>query len=109
MVVDAWLGGSRYADIFTRLPAVQRSSRTPTADFWLRGSFGADNWSEEYDKFLDFVTSVLERFLPWLLHACKLLARHIDGPAAEVDWEGLQATVEARVLASEIGDAPPSV
>jgi hypothetical protein len=98
----------RYAEIFAGLPAVRRSSRSPSVDIWLRGKLSeADNWSDEYDKFLDFISSVLERFLPWLLHGCALLASYTEGPAAEIDWNGTRSKIAARVAASEIGDSRP--
>ena len=87
-IVEHWLSGKSYAEIFLGLPAVQRSSRKQPADIWMRGASDADDWSEEFDKFLDFMTSVIERYLPWLLHACTLLAPYAEGNAMSVDWPG---------------------
>jgi hypothetical protein len=110
IVIEAWLSGMRYAEIFAKLPAVRRSSRSPKVDIWLRGkSPEADNWSDEYDKFLDFITSVLERFLPWLLHGCALLSRHTGSPAAEIDWDAARSMIANRVAASEIGAVHPDL
>ena len=108
MVVEGWLLGMRCTEIFAGLPAVRRSSRSPKVDIWLReGLSEADNWSDEYDKFLDFVSSVLERFLPWLLHGCALLTPYTGGPAVEIDWDGTRSAIAARIVASEIGDGRP--
>ena len=101
-VIGKWLSGEKYADIFVGLPAVGRSSRKPSVEIWISGE-PAETWSEEYDKFLDFLSSVFERFLPWLLYACSLLARHAGSPASMVDWKMLRARVSDRAARSELG------
>lgn len=103
-LIEGWLANKTYVDLFLELPAVQRSSRNPRADAWSRGSTGEENWSEEFDKFLDFVAAVVERFLPWLLHACVQLASHAGGNATHIDWETLKVRVDARTAQSDIGE-----
>lgn len=105
-VIGRWMAGDRYADIFADLPAIKRSKRTPSVEAWLRGGGVTDTWADDYDKFVDFVMVVLDRFLPWLVYGCTLLARHAGPNAEAIDWEHLGRLVAERAGASELGYQP---
>ena len=74
----------------------------------MAGAVGQENWSEEFDKFLDFMISVLERFLPWLLSACELLAPYVEGNASDIAWSSIRTLVQERVARSDFESQIPT-
>ena len=95
-VLRRWLDGVSYPEIFSSLPGAIRSSRGSRVGEWISGRTASEDWSDEYDKFLDFVMNVLEQYLPWLLFGCKLLAPYAHS-VSTVNWSALQVTLEERV------------
>ncbi len=94
LITGAWLAGSTTEHIFGILPNNRSSSRKPRVNEWLGGLAPAPNWDEEFDRFIDFVQSVLSGFLPWLLGACGTLDRHLGHPGAGIDWDALAKRFE---------------
>jgi helicase len=85
-VFASWIAGKPQEYIFASLPYVQRSSRKPKIAEWLDGSISAANWDAEFDKFVDFIATVCQVFLPWLMRACRRLHEHAGGWSTQVDW-----------------------
>lgn len=94
LVIRDWLAALPVERIFVRLPNVLKSSRKPGLDVWISGEVRAPNWDLEFDKFTDFIGSVIRGFTPWLLRACETLSEHVGGESSEVDWVALAERVE---------------
>jgi hypothetical protein len=65
--------------IFQSLPSVSGARTQITIEEWLSGNTASSLWDGRYDKFADFVSTVLETYLPWVLRAFAVLA-HFTGP-----------------------------
>jgi helicase len=85
-LIELWLQGTSRESIFASLPYVQRSSIKPRIEDWLKGSKGNSGWDPVYDNFTDFISSVVEGFLPWLMRSCRRLGPHVGGWAEKVEW-----------------------
>jgi len=85
-LIDLWLKGTSREKIFASLPYVQRSSIKPGIEEWLKGSKANSGWDAVYDNFTDFIRTVVEVFLPWLLRSCRRLSPHVGGWADKVQW-----------------------
>jgi helicase len=96
-VLDSWLGGTSLQYIFTDLPYVLRSKRTPRIQAWLSGASNAAAWNAEYDKFVDFIRAVFGDFLPWLMRACGRLSMSTGGWATQIPWGQWADELERRV------------
>jgi hypothetical protein len=83
-VIEQWLSGYPQEYLFLSLPYVQRSKRNPSVQAWETGQ--KSNWDDEFDKFVEFLYSVLVSYLPWILRACGIMAKVIDGWSKEIDW-----------------------
>ena len=95
MVLELWLTGHSYEQIFAQLPSNQRSSRQPKLNDWLAGSAEESTWIEEFAKFYDFMSSCVEFFLPWLLRAARYLDES-DGDSV-LPWSAWARYVELGV------------
>lgn len=85
-VLDLWLKRTSREKIFASLPYVQRSSIKPPIEEWIKGWNQTSKWDAEFDKFTDFIGSVIEGFLPWLMRSCHRLCPHVGGWAIAVPW-----------------------
>jgi len=86
-IIRLLLNGATAEDIFATLPAVRASSIEPRVDRWLVGDADAQKWDEEFDKFAEFVKTVLRDFLPWTLRSCARLKSFAGGWADTVEWD----------------------
>ena len=77
-VIEAWLSGRPLMKIFSELPYVRRSRRTVPVNAWLEGTDDSSSWEDEYDHFSDFVSQVLQAFLPWVCRGAALLSEQHD-------------------------------
>ncbi len=100
LITEAWLAGVDIEKIFASLPNIRSSSRKPKIEEWINGRTPALNWDAEFDKFADFIHTVLLNFLPWLLAACGMLSKHLDETGIEVDWEALAKRFEDKERSS---------
>jgi helicase len=85
-LIELWLQGTSREGMFASLPYVQRSSIKPAIEDWLRGSKGNSGWDPVYDNFTDFISSVVEGFLPWLMRSCRRLSSYVGGWAEMAEW-----------------------
>jgi helicase len=108
-VISAWLNNIPREQSFAALPRVRRSARRPRVEAWLEGSTEAANWDEDFDKYVDFVSSVIEGFLPWLLRTCSRLSEFGSSGARELPWVELASLFEptAVIDESEMGEQEP--
>jgi len=95
-VIRRWIEGTPVEDMFTALPIVRRSSRRPPVEQWRSGEAVGPAWDEELDKFVEFVTTVVSNFLPWLFRACATLSAVIGGWGADIPWSEWADLVEQR-------------
>lgn len=86
-----WISGETRDVIFAGLPSKRRSRRNPPVDVWLSGN--SDEWSREFDRFCDFMDRCVERFLPWVLNACRVISE-VDGRLSEIPWSEWSDFVE---------------
>jgi len=85
-LLDLWAKGTSREEIFASLPYVLRSSIKPRIQEWLRGSKDISGWDVVFDNFTDFISSVVEGFLPWLMRSCGRLSPHVGGWADKAQW-----------------------
>ena len=85
-LIQGWLRGVPLEDIFANLQSSRKSKVNPRIDVWREGVADLTDWDARFDKFMDFVSSVLENFLPWLLSACELLSPIVNEPLAALPW-----------------------
>lgn len=94
-VTASWLRGTSEETIFVELPSVRLSKRTPRIDAWLAGQDGAADWNSTFDKFMDFISSVYESYLPWLIRACSSLSiLFVEEWVFWINWSHLAEMVE---------------
>jgi len=89
LVITCWLAGEQPIDIFAKLPSVAKSTRKPPFKEWLAGLTEPTSWDDQFDKFCDFLGTVLFEFVPWLLRACDLLYPHLEKKPEFVEWGAL--------------------
>jgi helicase len=75
-VISAWLAGDPLQQIFALLPYAQKSRRPPKVEVWLAGLEEPTSWDNEFDKFQDFISAVLQSFFPWVCRAAEALKEH---------------------------------
>jgi hypothetical protein len=101
-----WRSGLAIAQMFGELPAVKRSKAKDNVNEWLSGLRVSENWAGSFDKFADFVESVIEGYLPWLLEACANLSGIIPTIGRHVPWAELisivNATIDRRRAAAQL-------
>jgi helicase len=95
-VIESWIGGVPLDQMFHSLPANQRSKRKPQLDLWLQGVSDESQWEDVFEQFTDFVHSVLENYLPWLLRSASILAPHAN-LGGELPWTDWASQVEKGV------------
>ena len=95
LVLDLWLAGKSVETIFAALPTNKRSRRQPGLQAWLQGISERSTWTDQFEKFYDFMSHCVEFFLPWILRASRLLAE-IDGQQ-EKPWSEWARFVELGV------------
>jgi helicase len=109
-VLQAWRSLTTLPQIFSQLPSVRKSKAKDSVADWLEGKELSENWSNSFDKFSDFVDSVLEEFLPWLIDACAILHPHLPNQSqlpsiwAQVT-DIITKTIEARHASSSEDDS----
>jgi helicase len=89
LIIACWLAGEQPINIFAKLPSVAKSKRKELIGDWLAGLREPTTWDDEFDKFCDFLGSVLFEFVPWLLRACDLLHPHLEHKPEFSDWAAL--------------------
>jgi helicase len=109
-ILSKWLQGDSHQAIFLSLPKVVESKSKVPISSW--GHTGASSWDSEFDKFMDFCSTVLENFLPWILRACAWISTEAPGWASSVDWRTIADFVEEGVnspwaIAAKRSGAPP--
>lgn len=97
LVISMWRSGLTIAQMFGELPAVKRSKAKDNVNGWLSGSRVSENWAGSFDKFADFVESVIEGYLPWLLEACASLSGVIPTIGRHVPWAELVSVVNETI------------
>ena len=80
LVLELWLSGESYEEIFAALPSNKRSSRRPSLDMWLEGVPGDSTWTDQFAKFHDFMNNCVTFFLPWILRAARPLSEFDKQP-----------------------------
>ena len=95
LVLDLWLAGESIETIFAALPTNKRSRRRPELQTWLQGTSDNSTWTDQFEKFHDFMSNCVEFFLPWILRAARPLAE-IDGQR-ERPWSEWARFVELGV------------
>jgi hypothetical protein len=80
--------------MFADLPTVKRSKAKDNVTEWLNGSRVSETWAASFDKFADFIESVLEGYLPWLLDACANLSSARPSLAGRFPWAEYIAIVK---------------
>ena len=95
-VIRSWIEGTPVEDMFTALPIVRRSNKKPPVEQWRSGEAVGPDWDVELDKFVEFVTTVLSNFLPWLFRACETLSAVIGGWGSEIPWRVWAHLIEQR-------------
>ena len=95
-VLSDWLANVPREASFAKLPRVRKSTRTPPISVWLEGSTKAAAWDEEFDKFVEFLASVVEGFLPWTLRACGRLCQFASDASKQIDWASAATSFESR-------------
>jgi helicase len=105
-VISMWRSGHTIAQMFGELPAVKRSKAKDNVNEWLSGSRVSENWAASFDKFADFVESVIEGYLPWLLEACASLSAVLSAIGPYIPWGAfvsiVKETVDQRHAAAEL-------
>jgi hypothetical protein len=94
-VIQRWLDNTPHLDNFAELSTVKKAQRQMTFDEWIEGPTETTSWDESYDAFTDFITIMLESYLPWLLRACGLLCLHAGGWSTGITWQNWAAQLEA--------------
>jgi helicase len=93
-VTTLWLKGTSEETIFAGLPSVRQSKRAPKVDEWLAGEESSD-WNSSFDKFIDFMSTIYESYLPWLIRACNSLSTpFVEDWAFWINWSLLAEMVE---------------
>ena len=111
LVISAWRALTPLPLIFSQLPSVKKSKSRDSVTAWLAGEQRSETWASSFDKVSDFVDSVLEEFLPWLIDACAILTASL--PTAEQrSWADLAIvlteTIEARHAGTQgVRASPP--
>jgi len=95
-VLSAWRTGVALPQIFAGLPSVRRSKAKDNVSEWLAGRRRSENWSNNFDKFADFIDAVVEIFLPWVLDACANLSPHVP-EANSCPWGEIQSVVSRTI------------
>ena len=85
-VIGQWTDGADVTEMFEALPAVKRSSITPHVSDWASGKARSSAWDDEFDQFVDFISSVLAGFLPWLFRAADSLRLVAGESQVDVPW-----------------------
>jgi helicase len=85
-VIEMWLNGSPEVQMFASLRQVKNSKRAGFND-WVSGEAQVPDWDDSYETFVDFISSVLQVFLPSSLHACESLSAIASGWATSFDWQ----------------------
>lgn len=85
-VIRSWLVGDRMDRIFAQLPFVLRSTKLPKIGEWLQGVSEPTARDEDFDKFYDFVSQVLQSFLPWMCRALGVLQQFFDCSLVRREW-----------------------
>lgn len=86
----SWMSGAELEEIFAGLAFVRRSTRSPAVNAWLAGEADSPTWPDVFDQFIDFMSSTMTGFLPWVLRACEAL----DEARSSVGWALLADYVE---------------
>ena len=97
LAISMWQSGLTIAQMFGELPAVKRSKARDNVSEWLSGSRVSENWAGSFDKFADFVKSVIEGYLPWLLEACASLSGVMPTIGRHVPWAELVSIVNETI------------
>lgn len=97
LVLSLWLEGESEELIFAELPTVKRSKQKPHIQEWTTGLSELSKWDDDFDKFIDFVTTILKNFLPWLMRACDYLCNVADGWSKEINWQQWSEMLEKGV------------
>ena len=80
LVLEAWLRGEAPEEIFALLPSTQSSARAPRFEDWLDGggmeetTSTLSDWYADLDKWAEWLRSVPQSFLPFLMRACAQIA-----------------------------------
>jgi helicase len=85
-VLAGWLSGKELETMFQSLPSVIGARTQTTIDEWLSGNAAGSIWDGRYDKFADFVSTVLEAYLPWVLRACAVLSPFVGPQLRDCDF-----------------------
>lgn len=91
VLLERWLAGEPKDVIFSELPSKRRSSQAPSVAVWL--SEGSPKWAGQFDIFCDFMDSCIERFLPWVFNACRVISE-VDGRLSWIPWSDWSGFVE---------------
>ena len=95
-VMGMWLSRQPLMTAFARLPSVRKSRRTPPVDLWANGERTSEEWSQEFDRFVEFANGAFENFLPWLFRACDVLAPLAGATASAFHWRESADLLESR-------------
>jgi len=86
VVIGQWLTGVTLEDMFVALPTNRRSTRVPKVGEWYEGERGFSDWDGVFDKFVDFTSSVLQQYLPWVMRSCDSIKEVAGGWSLSLDW-----------------------
>jgi hypothetical protein len=105
-VLERWIGGVPHLENFAELPSVKNADRQMRFSDWVKGTTETTTWDESYDAFTDFITVVLEGYLPWLLRAAGAVCGQAGGWCEDVPWRDWANQLE-QVAAQDLsaGDA----
>lgn len=92
LVLRHWCAGVHLSDIFSELPSVRNSRARDDVKRWLAGDIASEHWASVFDKFVDFVDTVIEQFLPWVLDACAILSSHLSEEVRARPWAEFRIT-----------------
>lgn len=92
-----------FAESFALLPFVMRSKRQPSVSAWLEGA-PSESWDSQFDSFTQFVQTVIQQNLPWLLRACGTLSEAAEHPSAHLDWFEWADSLEVQSDLEDVSD-----
>ena len=111
-VLDHWIAGESFDEIFGGLPSNRTSKRKPNLQIWLGGYSSTSTWNDQFEKFCDFMHGAVEYFLPWILRSSDNLSRSTGRTRQPwLDWArfvelGVDNQLSAELIENDIVTEP---
>lgn len=92
-IAEKYLARVPLQEIFAALPKAGKSTTSAKVSAWAQGEARSDHWDSQFDSFVEFSVQVLDGFVPTILRACGILARHSRCEVPPESWQAFAETV----------------